>query len=132
MATAPVSKMASELLMEVFSYFQYPYRIGESWGYERKEIHAVTLVSKYWNEVASPMSWDRIYICPGRKIMETFKQQQQLKHNCGGFVKHMNISVWGILKEDQDMLPMIVVTFPNVISLSLHQFNDIALDMNLL
>jgi len=63
--------------------------------------------------------------------METFKQQQQLKHNCGGFVKHMNINV---CEEVQNMLPMVVVTFPNVISLSLHQGNVFSdtLDMNLL
>src|SRR6266545_4896231 len=109
MATTPISKMAPELLTEIFSYFQSPYIIDHHWDNRKQEIRTVTLVSKYWNEVASPMLWDRIFI--SRK---TFKQQQQLKHSYGGSVKYMGIRVisWKI-EEVKNVLPMIVVTFPN-------------------
>src|SRR6266498_5943681 len=116
MDTTPISKMAPELLTEVFSYFHPPYRIDDDSDKRKEEIRTVTLVSKYWNEVASPMLWDRIFISARKKIMETFKQHQQLKHSYGGSVKHMKIVISGILKEMiKNMLPMIVATFPNVI-----------------
>jgi len=52
MDTTPISKMAPELLTEVFSYFHPPYRIDDDSDNRKEEIRTVTLVSKYWNEVA--------------------------------------------------------------------------------
>src|SRR6266540_1807177 len=120
--------MVPELLTEIFSYFHSPYRMDDYCDNRKQEIRTVTLVSKYWNEVASPMLWDRIFIS-----QETFRQQQQLKHSYGGSVKHVRIQVisW-IIEEVKNVLPMIVVTFPNVISLSLFNNDYDALDINLL